>query len=267
MAAELNVAADPEWAVKAAALRRNINDRFWMPEAGRYRYLVDGFGGSDHQEGLGHSFAILLGVADADSAARVLRNQHVTDQGIACVWPTFPRYQRAGQDHFGRHSGTVWPHVQGFWALAALAGGRGDLFEFEFRKLAELACRSGEFREIYHPVTGEAYGGLQEGYRKGQVTPSRHRQTWSATAFMGMVIRGLFGMEFRPEGIRFRPAPLAGVKHARLGRLRYRKADLQVRLDLGGSTVKSFRTNGIELAEPVLPAGTEGPVDIEVVTA
>ena len=40
---------------------------------------------------------------------------------IACVEPSFDRYLKKGG--YGRHSGVVWPHAQGFWARAAFEKG------------------------------------------------------------------------------------------------------------------------------------------------
>jgi hypothetical protein len=38
-----------------------------------------------------------------------------------------------------------------------------DFFALELKKAADRACRDNQFAEQYHPVTGEIYGGVQEG--------------------------------------------------------------------------------------------------------
>lgn len=242
MARELGQQEDPAWQHKAEQLKTAINQRLWDPERGMYRYLDDPWGGSDHQEGMGSSFALLMGVASPEQARQVLAKQHITPYGIPCVWPSFARYRR-DSNSFGRHSGTVWPHIQGFWAEAAARAGAADLFRHELFKLAELAVRDGMFAEIYHPLSGEIYGGLQEGTPDWQWHSCR-RQTWSATAFVRMVLMGLLGMDFSARGISFRPTLPEGIGRLALRGLPYRAATLHIRVSGSGSRVKEFSVNG-----------------------
>lgn len=242
LARELGQPEDPAWAQKAEQLRAAIHQRLWDPERGMYRYLDDEWGGCNHQEGLGNSFALLLGIAGPDQAHQVLANQHITPHGIPCVWPSYARYRR-DPDSFGRHSGTVWPHVQGFWAEAAARAGAVDLFGHELFRLAELAVRDGMLAEIYHPLSGEIYGGLQEG-APDWLWHSCRRQTWSATAFLRMVLMGLVGMDFSPQGIAFRPTLPPGVSRLSLRGLPYRAATLNVTISGTGNQLAEFTLNG-----------------------
>ena len=77
MARELGEAPDPKWLQRRTELRATINRCFWIDDVGRYRYLVDPFGGSDVQEGLGHAFALLFGIVERDQIERILQNLHV----------------------------------------------------------------------------------------------------------------------------------------------------------------------------------------------
>ncbi|MFA5204534.1 MAG: amylo-alpha-1,6-glucosidase [Lentisphaeria bacterium] len=266
MAGELGLAPDAAWATKAAALKAAINARLWLPEAGRYRYFIDPFGGCDHQEGLGHAFALLFGVASPAQAQAVLQHQRITAWGIPCVWPTFDRYTRPDGMSFGRHSGTVWPHIQAFWADAALRHGRADRFELELRQLATLAVAHGEFREIYHPVTGEPYGGVQQRLGVGDHEPweSCRRQTWSATGYLRMVLMGLCGMDFTPAGIRFAPHLPAGLNDLELTGLPYRRMTMNLTVKGAGANPGSCTINGRRMPEPFLPASGDGIHDIVI---
>lgn len=60
------------YAEKAARLKNSVNAHFWSEEKQNYTYLCDPFGGCDHQEGLGASFALLFGIADDEKAEKVL---------------------------------------------------------------------------------------------------------------------------------------------------------------------------------------------------
>ena len=203
LAAVLGEDAAP-WILRADTLKASINRAFWNPETGLYDYLA---GECSAQESLGLAFAILFGIADSAQAGSILDHAYVSGHGVPCVWPVFPPYGDHGG--FGRHCGTVWPHIQGFWALAALKCGRGSLFSAELFSLARHAVRDGQFAEIYHPADGRIYGGIQEGGGEYLEWRSCENQTWSAAAFLGMVFYGIFGLgpdgspgqSFLPEGI------------------------------------------------------------------
>ena len=199
------------WSARAEQLKEAVNRSFWDPETGTYDYLA---GECAAQESLGLAFAVLFGVAEGDRARSVFDRAYVTDHGVPCVWPPFPPYDAMG---YGRHCGTVWPHIQGFWALAALKAGRGDLFARELDALAAHAARDGQFAEIYHPEDGRVYGGIQEGGGKYLEWRSCSWQTWSAAALLAMVFYGVFGLDeegrpgqpFLPPGLGF--AHLSGL--------------------------------------------------------
>jgi glycogen debranching enzyme len=220
MAAALGVAADPAWSAKAAALGAAIERHLWDAARGQYRHYHDAWGGDDRQEGLGWSFAILFGLADAPRAAALARVAHRAAAGLPCLWPTFERYARLGAGCYGRHSGTVWPQVNAFWAEACLAAGDTAQFAAEFLGLAARAKRDGQFAEIYHPDTGLPYGGVQESaapdYDLRSVWFVGRRQSWCATGFVRMVIHGLFGLRPEADGLRFQPACLPGWEGAEI---------------------------------------------------
>lgn len=200
MADELG--ASPRYAAKAAKLKQAINGEFRNGEKGYYNYLKDPFGGCDAFEGLGNAFAVLFGIAEGERARRVFENAPLTPYGIACLYPSFARYG----SEYGRHSGTVWPHVQSFWADAAAKNGRFDLAMAEFRHLTAAACRDGFFAEIYHPVTGEIYGGVQECEKQGiSLWKSEIKQTWSATGYLHIIFADILGMSIGADGVYFRP--------------------------------------------------------------
>jgi hypothetical protein len=265
MADELNIPADISWSIKADNLKEAINKHLWNEEAGRYDYFVDKFGGCDYQEGMGHSFAIIFGIADKGKAEKIFKNVYVSSAGMPCVWPTFNRYETRDGKGYGRHSGTVWPHIQGFWANAAAMAGKSEIFRHELDKLAEHASRDSHFAEIYHPVTGEMYGGRQEWLEQGIIEwKSCVRQTWSATAFIRMVLMGLIGLEFNPRGITFRPLMPEGYETLKLSGLCYRDMILNIYISGTGSTIKEFSING-KHSEASIDSDIKGDVEINIV--
>jgi len=254
MAAELDVPADPAWAARASSLRAAIDHHFWLPESGHYRYLVDPHGNSDLQEGFGHAFAILFGIADQEQRESILRVQHVTPAGLPCLWPPFSRYVRDG--HVGRHSGTVWPPIQAFWAEAAARGGRGDIVGHELSVLARHAVRDGQFFELYHPETGMPYGGLQERAGAGVELwePVAH-QTWSATGFLRIVLAAVAGLRLAPDGLRFEPLLPPGLDELELTGLPYRALTIDLHI---------ARRPSPDREPPFLPADDAGHRRVEL---
>jgi len=281
MQQELGLPVDSILQEKASRLKTAINRRFWREDAGVFRYLVDPFGGSDQQEGFGSTFAILFGVASPEQANRILAAMYITPQGIPINWPVYPRYASADGMSFGNHNATIWPPVTGLWAEAATQVGRPDILAAELKRLADRACRDNQFAEIYHPVTGEIYGGIQEGRTMrsgaamrafiaarlggdGDATPENlaklfpavagkeginlwqacGRNTFSATAYLRMVLHSLCGLRLETDGITFSPTIPAGMSPVAVYDLPYRRAVLEIHITGEGQTVRGMTVNG-----------------------
>jgi len=263
MARECGETSYPVYEQRADQLAARIREHFWNPELGTFHYLFDSEEICDHQEGLGHAFAILFQVASDEQSASVLSKQYIAKAGIPCVWPTFLRYSALGG--YGRHSGTVWPFISGFWGEAALQQGRADLFEREFMTLTDNINRSGHCAEIYHPDTGEVYGGLQESGSgpHGMDWDSCTRQSWTASAYLRMLLNGLFGMRFSADGIDFSPCLPAGVESAEISEIRYRGWELNVTVEGRGGRIVEFECNGMQTS-PSLRADARGEQRIRI---
>lgn len=230
---------------KAKKLKESINNNFWMEDKGCYRYIVDYIGGCDYNEGLGHAFAIKFGIADDVKANKIFKNQHITNCGIPCVWPSFQRYIKEDKNEYGRHSGTVWPHIQSFWADAATEHERYDLFEKEFNSLTKNSVRDGFFSELYHPDTTCPYGGLQEKENFEIVSwNSEKKQTWSATGYLNMIFSNIIGMKFDTEKVVFKPYLPKNISYIKITDLDIRNMSLEIEIKGCGNKIKSFLVNG-----------------------
>ena len=249
---------------KAANLRDAIQHILWMPNLDRFAYLRDGEGRIDStQEALGEAFAILLGVGSEQQSNAIVRHASATRWGIACTWPPYPRYRDPTNQNFGRHNGTIWPFINAFWATAAASVGESSVFAKEFLDATQLALRSGDFREMYHPYTGEPYGGVQAGLLWDSV---RH-QTWSATGYVRMVHEVLFGMHFEDGGIRLQPTIPAslGLRSITLQGVHYRQAVLNITITGAGRRILQCKLDGAAQPEAFIPATLAGKHDVEVV--
>jgi hypothetical protein len=293
MQRELGLSVDPALEEKAARLKAAINKHFWREDAGLYRYLVDPFGGSDQQEGFGNTFAILFGIASPEQTKRVLAAIHVTPHGIPINWPVYPRYASPDNTTFGNHNATLWPPVSGVWAQAAAQNGRLDLFALELKQHADRACRDNHFAEIYHPMTSEIYGGIQEGRTgrsgagmkafaaarlggDGEATPETlaklfppvagkeginvwqacGRNTFSSTAYLRMVLHGLCGIRLDTDGLSFSPSVPKGMSPVAVYDLPYRGAELEIHITGEGNVVKKLTINSQEAC--TIPTTTTG---------
>ena len=304
MQRELGLPVDPALEEKAARLKEAIDKHFWREDAGFYRYLVDPFSGSDQQEGFGNTFAILFGIASPEQTKRVLAAMHVTPHGIPINWPVYPRYASSDSTTFGNHNATLWPPVSGVWAQAAARNGRLDLFSLELKQHADRACRDNQFAEIYHPTTGEIYGGVQEGMTgrggkgmrafvaarlggDGEPTPENlaklfqpvagkeginvwqacGRNTFSSTAYLRMVLQGLCGIHLDTDGLTFYPTIPKGMSPVAVYELPYRQAELEIHITGEGNVVKKLTVNGQEaLTIPTTATGKQ-VVRIEMAAA
>ncbi|MFC8733118.1 hypothetical protein ACFT5B_11725 [Luteimicrobium sp. NPDC057192] len=253
---------------QAAALKKTINERFWNPKTGLYRYMVlpDGTTG-DYQEGTGLAFAILFGIADERQTRSILANTHLMAQGVADVYPDFERYST---DQPGRHNAIVWPVVEGFWGSAAAQAGDQTAFATNLARLAHQADANSGFWEIYNGTTGVVDGGYQ---RLGDDLKfhwgSEPDQTWSATAYLRQLYDGVFGIGYTEDGLELTPTLPTGWGDTTLSGLRYRDADLTIRLHGAGDRVASFRLDGRPRKDAEIPATLTGrhTVDVTLVGA
>ena len=215
---------------KAEALKVAINKAFWNEENGTYDYLAYE---CDYQEALGVAFALLFDVADERQTELVLKNTYITKQGIACVWPSFERYLKLGG--YGRHSGCIWPHAQAFWAQACAKKAYAEGFEFELFTLAEKAVKNGQFHEVYHPETGEVYGGLQGSGRNNiGIAHSVEHQTWSATGYLSLLYFHVLGAKLEDGSVTFTPKLPTGVNKAEFVGVKIGNTTFDITVTRGG---------------------------------
>ena len=225
------------------------------------------FSGAWHgamEEALTNSYAVMFGIADDRQAESIFKNVHVSAAGVTCGWPELPRFKKLNKDGmtFGRHNVTVWPQIQGMWADIAAKNKKVDIFSHELFTLAKHAVRDMQFSEIYHPVSGERYGGMQMNNGKMVVWESTRRQTWAATAFMRMIYNGVFGIELSQQGVGFAPVVPEGLNNPKLTNLKYRNMLLNLSVEGEGTKIKSFKVNGIEFDKAFISKDATGAQNV-----
>lgn len=257
MAAEMGT-PKPEWKEAADKLKAAINRRFWLPKTGLYGYLLHEGKLDESQEGSGLAFAVLFEVADPSRARSVLSKTHIEPFGITDVYPNFPRFS---DERPGRHNAIVWPMVQGMWARAATKMRNADAFAKQTELLATLSLKSeGRFFEIYNARTGAVDGGWQNNHSWGSVPD----QTWSATAYLNMIVNGLFGFRFEPKGLRFEPLVPKGWNGATLTGVPYRNAILNIAIHGQGVKRSKITLDGKPLKNGLVPGDLKGTHRVEI---
>jgi glycogen debranching enzyme len=247
----------------AARLRDAIQRHFWMPAKSTYGYFIHGTGPltgklDESQEGMGLAYVILFEVADAAQVRSILRTVHLQPKGIVCVWPHFARFNDARP---GRHNVLVWPMASGMWAHAAAKAGAVERFASEMTHTATMTKGSeGIFYEIYHSVTGVPDGGWQVGKR----WDSCIHQTWSATGYLRMVLYGLFGLNFEPDGVRLTPTLPPGWGAVRLSGLRYRQSVFNLRLEGEGQHIARVSVDGKTVSSAFISAKLTGEHQVTI---
>ncbi len=237
---------------KAAKLKQAINARLWLPDKGYYAYFLDEEGNTNpRMEGLGEALAILTGVADAKRARQILRSTPTTAWGFPCLWPQFEEWRDYKRDfaHY-YHNGMIWPFVQGYWALAASRARDVQTFGRELDALIKLSEKNDTFMELYRPEDGAPDG-----------SP---RQLWSASGFLSMIYHGLFGMDFKENGIRFAPVVPERFQELTLSNVNYRAARLRIVVKGHGTAIGRFTLDGKTQREPFLDGASAGPHEIEI---
>lgn len=244
-------------------LRDRINETFWSPERKEYAYLLHGAGpeaGKVYaaQEGSGISFAILFDIVPPADAAALVSNVHTEPKGIVTLWPHLPQFD---DDHPGRHNVMVWPLVSGLWACATAKAGAVEPFAQQTQAFADLVAASDlNFYEIYHAKSGKPDGGWQDNHP----WPPLGHQTWSASMFLATIHRGLFGLRFEPDALRFEPVLPAGWGPVTLAGLRYREMTLDIRLTGQGTRIRRMTVDGQESASHQIPATPTGGHRVEI---
>jgi glycogen debranching enzyme len=233
---------------KADNIKLNILKYLYNSDKNTFGYLIDQNGkAQQYQEGLGISFAVIFGVIDGEKANQLISKTVVSKFGITSITPDFPRYSK---EMPGRHNNIIWPMVNGFYAKAAIISGSYPSFTHELFGLTHLALDADkgdyDFREIYNPMTGKPDGGYQAW---GAEHPNYHwesckLQTWSATAYISMVLNGLFGMNFTEKSLSFNPFLPKEIGSVDLKDLVYRDSNLNISIKGNGNTITSFKLDG-----------------------
>ena len=246
----------------ARDLKRAINQRLWLEDAGMYSSLIAAHfdGAPMHKfDWLGQALAIVTGVADDKRARRILASYPHGPMGAPVIWP-----QQPGMPVY--HNRAMWPFVTGYGLRAAVAGRNVAVADAAYDSLMRGAALNLSNMENLEWLSGQSVL-LDEAHPEliGPVINSK-RQLWSVGAYLGMVVRNVFGVSATNDGIALHPfvtAKLRGGVFAAsnelaLNNLRLQGRTLDIKLRLPALAPQG--ANGVYAVERILvngkPAGS-----------
>ncbi len=230
----------------AEALRKAIDRRFWVREAGLYATFTTPDRNASpvaKYDLLGNALAVLSGVA-GDKAGTIIARYPFAPFGPPVVWPQ-------AQDQFIYHNRAMWPFVTAYALKAAATVGNVDAVDRALEGLMRGAALNLSNMENLEWLTGKAQ------FDNGPEINSR-RQLWSVGGYYGAVVGTVFGWDPDMGGISISPflttktrALFGNATIARLGRLTHHGKPVEILLRLPPSAaprqvyaVRDVRLNG-----------------------
>ncbi|MET0982764.1 MAG: esterase [Telluria sp.] len=218
----------------ARDLKKAINARLWLDDAGMYSSLTAGHldGAPMHRfDWLGQALAIVTGIASDAQARSILAHYPHGPMGAPVIWP-----QQPGVPVY--HNRAMWPFVTGYGLKAAAMAGNASVADAAYESLMRGAALNISNMENLEWLSGQPL--LLDEKNPSLIGPviNSRRQLWSVGAYLGMVIESVFGVTANDEGIALRPfvttklrrETFAGGAQASLHNLRLRGQRISVRL-------------------------------------
>jgi hypothetical protein len=192
----------------ARDLKRAINARLWLDDAGMYSSLTAAhFDGAPlHKfDWLGQALAIVTGIADGARAKRILASYPHGPMGAPVIWPQ-------QQDMPVYHNRAMWPFVTAYGLRAAIVGRNVAVADAAYDALMRGAALNLSNMENLEWLSGQPL--LLDEVHPNLIGPviNSKRQLWSVGAYLGMVIRDVFGVSTTRDGIDVQPFVTAKLR-------------------------------------------------------
>lgn len=246
---------------KAELLKENIRRHFFRPDAPFPAYFVRGvekdYGKPEfYQEASGLGFALMFDIPDQKQKESIFRNVHLEPNGIPNVWPNFwndLNGRGRGQTHGGYLTPTnvvIHPQSNGLWAVGCARNGQTELLQSEIENMFRLVKENRSCCEIYHARSGDpSLCGTIE---------VKKDQCWGATAVLGSIIYGVFGIQYTADSMVFQPALPGEWGALSLLGVAYGDALFDVELRGAGACIDRFEYDGVAQEKPEVRFGTQG---------
>ena len=260
----------------ADALKRAINERLWLEDAGMYSSLTAAHfdGAPMHKfDWLGQALAIVSGVADERRAQSILARYPHGPMGAPVIWP-----QQQGMPVY--HNRALWPFVTAYGLRAAVQGGNALVADAAYDSLMRGAALNMSNMENLEWLSGQPL--LLDEKNPSLIGPviNSRRQLWSVGAYLGMVVQNVFGVAATDDGLELKPFVTAKLRREMFGasdeislhelRLHGRRIDLRLRLpsasrEDGHYAVERILVNGKPASNSVRLAELQDNNQVEIV--
>ncbi|AHC13551.1 Six-hairpin glycosidase-like protein [Salinispira pacifica] len=238
---------------------RLIADAFRL-ENGLYSlYLYPPIQGSrpvDKTGTLSNSLAAIL-AAEQDSPAAVLGGEISLSTEIPVVHFGIPTIEPQQPGIPPYHNKGIWPFVEAYYGIAGVREGNLAAFSHSLEAMTRSAALFLSHMENMVYDNGH-YSGTEI---------NSERQLWSVAGYLGMVYRGLFGINVQRDGVTFAPMlpENLGGGPVTLSGFTLRGMELNMTVRGTGSRIASMQIDG----EPADPRNIlqwrQGPVQIDIV--
>ncbi len=202
------------YALWAGELKKAINDRLWLADAGMYSSLT-----APHLDGapmhkfdwLGQALAIVTGVADQKRAGKILASYPHGPMGAPVIYPQ-------QQDMPVYHNRAIWPFVTAYGLQAAAMSGNVSVADAAYDTLMRAAALNLSNMENLEWLSGQPL--LLDEKNPSLIGPviNSRRQLWSVGAYLGMVIENVFGVSATADGIALKPFITSRLRRETFGK-------------------------------------------------
>lgn len=222
----------PELPFDPDSLLHSINRELWLPGRGCYSALAYGnlfcplqLQSSDN---LAQGLAILTGMTSPAMTARIIETTPVGFQGVELYTPAINGLRE------------YEPVARAIWCAATARSGNDAAYDMAFGTILDATATA-----------------LLRGDRAGEYS--------CRNVMSGIVLRGILGVSFSFDCMRFSPAVPKGMTGTkRIEGLRYRRSRLDIEIEGTGSEPVAFEIDG-KPSEPVFPSSAEGNHTIRIV--
>lgn len=229
---------------QAATLRKAINRYLWMPDKGYYAQYLYGRNYdqlSPRSETLGEALSVLWGVASPAQSREIASRVPVMPYGVPVFYPHL-------QDRPSYHNNASWPFVVAFWMHASAQAGNEAGVLHSIGSIYRAAAVFATNKENFIARDGDFHTELNSS-----------NMLWSLSGNLSLTYRLLFGLQFETDGLHFRPfVPHALAGTRTLTNFPYRNARIDMKISGYGNRIRSFRIDGKEMDEYVVPTDLTG---------
>jgi len=236
----------------AEKIKNGMNRYLWMKDSGYYAQFLYGRTSScvsSRSDALGEALCVLFGIANKKQSDVLSRNTPQSEFGIPCIFPHIP-----GIPPY--HNNGIWPFVQSYWAISAAKTGNESAVMQSIAAIYRPAALFLTNKENFVAETGD-FAGTQI---------NSDNMLWSLSGNIALVHKVLFGIEFGPDKLIFRPfVPQKMAGHRILNNFKYRNAILNIEMEGFGNSIKHFEMDGKLCKSFSIPQDLKGTHRVKII--